>query len=174
MLYFVCLFSTSYFFSIFFKGFGMIGNWVHCLRLSLSNPDVSNSNLNIETVDWKVAMKITTARSFWWLKILNLLKLIYLFFFSLTTIYLRKNPGDIYGFGIMGGNKVGIYIKDIKRRILYEIHNIKDGWKIISVIFFFIQVPFFIYILWVYFLPRHFVLYVFVFFEAFRSKFVTE
>ena len=81
-------------------------------------------------------MKITTPRSFWWPKILNLFKLIYLFFFSLRTIYLRKNPGDIYGFGIMGGNKVGIYIKDIERRILSEIHNIKDGWKIISVIFF--------------------------------------
>ena len=136
----------------------MITNCVHCLGISKSQTMMSQiSNLKIETVKSKIALTINTPRSYWSPKILSMFKLILLVFFSLQTIFLRRTPGDVYGFGIMGGNKVGIYIKDIERRILSEIHNIKNGWKIISVIFY-TQVLFFIYILWIYFLSWHFAL----------------
>ena len=50
------------------------------------------------------------------------------------TISLIRQPEQGYGFEILGGNKIGIYIKSVMRWTPAEKHGIKCGWKLISVI----------------------------------------
>ena len=64
------------------------------------------------------------------------------FFRNSIEIRITKRSFEFFGWQFIGGNKVGIFVKSVENRLAAFKANIKPGWKLLEVIFFFNFVKF--------------------------------